>query len=386
MLEQAIKDLALDRGAAAVGIAGGDRLKGPASMDPTYLLPGAKSIVSMMIPLDGGVIERYLGKEDHPAVQAHETEVYRKLYSIGEKIVALLESEGHRAHNPEPNLDYRFKDTEAYKRVPYSMRQGSIDRLTAKSGPAGRAVKKLLVKAFYSRSMKGTDWSLVPSFSHRYGAVAAGIANMGWSGNVLHPDCGARALYFTVLTDAELSSDPFMEDSPCDGCRTCVKVCQSGFMNMKEKAEVTIGGKTFTHNKKGHNLRCILVCAGFSGQNKHKGWSTWSPGRLDLPGDDREMPAWWERFAKDNAWRHNYYSHVMANLVFHTEYGFIRKPKDRFMTTCGFCQFVCAKTREERKDLYDLIVESGEVVEGPDFSFNVVRGGSVDTQRRVEIL
>ena len=49
--------------------------------------------------------------------------------------------------------------------------------------------------------------------------------------------------------------------------------------------------------------------------------------------------------------------------------------KDRFRTTCGLCKFVCAKTRKARKANYETIVASGEVVEGPGFSLEVVKSG-----------
>ncbi len=376
-MKEKIKKMALDEGAAAVGVASADRLAGVASMDPGYILPGAGSIISLMLPLDGDIIRRYLAKEDHPGLQKHETEVYRKLYGIGQKIAAFIESEGKRAAAVEPNLDYRFKSESDYRRIPYEYRQKTIDWISSASGPAIKRIKQSLVRRMYSRSQRGVDWNLIPSFSHRYGAVAAGLGSFGWSGNVLHPDFGARVLFDTVVTDAALESDPMMEESPCDRCRYCTRVCQSGFIHNKDEDQVVIGGRTFKHNRKAHNLRCILVCAGFTGQSRHRSWSTWSPGRLTLPERDEDIEAFWDSFARENVWRHNYYSKVMSDLVFHTEYGFIRKPMDRFMTTCGFCQFVCSRTREERKENYEIIVESGEVVEGPDFRFKVVETGKV---------
>ena len=376
-MKERLKHLAKDEGAAAVGVASAERLAGMASMDPNYVLQGARSIVSLMLPLDGNIIRRYLAKEDHPGLQKHETEVYRKLYSIGRKVAAFLESEGYRAVSVEPNLDYRFKSATEYRKISYAYRQRMMDWLSSASGPLLTRLKRRLVQKFYPRSARGIDWNLIPSFSHRYGAVAAGLGNFGWSGNVLHPDYGARVLFDTVITDAELESDPIMEETPCDGCRYCARVCQSGFIHMTDKTEVTIAGKTSTHNRKAHNLRCILVCAGFSGQNLHKGWSTWSPGRITLPEKDEDIERFWDAFAKENAWKHNYSSKVMSDLIFHTEYGFIRKPKDRFMTTCGFCQFVCSRTRKERKENYEIILEGGEVAEGPNFRFKVLRSGKI---------
>ncbi len=46
-LEENIKDFAKKAGAALVGVAGPDRMDGPASLDPGFIMPGGKSIVSM---------------------------------------------------------------------------------------------------------------------------------------------------------------------------------------------------------------------------------------------------------------------------------------------------------------------------------------------------
>jgi len=373
-MKEQIKRLAIDAGAAAVGVASTDRFTGGApSMDATYVLPSAKSIISVMYPLDGETIRKYLGKEDHDAFQEHETYVNRKLYHVCRIIEEFLKSEGHAAKSVEPNLDYRFKDGPKYKRVPYKYRQRMVDWLASDSSPRMQKVKRRLVERFYERSTDYTDWNLTPSFSHRYGAVAAGLGSFGWSGNVFHPEYGSRVLFDTVITDAPLESDPMMEETACDGCRICTRVCQAGMIHPKEKDTVSIGGKELVHARKGHNLRCIFVCAGFTGQNKFKGWSTWSPGRIELPETDDDIERFWDEFAKENAWRHNYYSKVLADLVAHSELGFVRKTRERFMTTCGNCQIVCWKERKERQENYDILVESGQVVEGPNFSFKVVK-------------
>ncbi len=372
-MENEIKRIALASGAAGVGISSTDRLKGGvASMDPSYLLPGAESIVSVMLPLDGDIIRAYLGKKNHRALQDHETDVYVRLFNICNEIKSFLASRGFASVAVQPNLDYRFKDGKKYRRVPFVWRQKMTDWLSSQSGPAVSVLKKLLVKLSYEKTADYTDWNLVPSFSHRYGAVAAGLAGFGWSGNVMTSEYGARVLFDTVITRASLSSDPMMEDTPCDGCRLCIKVCQVGMVHAKKEDHVTLGGKEFTHGKKGHNLRCILCCAGFTGQDRYKGWSTWSPGRITLPETDEDIVGFWNRFVKDNLWKHNYYSRCISDLVFHSDYGFVNKPYDRFRTTCGNCQFICWETRELRMENYRILTEGGEVVEGPDFSFQPV--------------
>ena len=68
-MKEKIKRIALDEGAASVGVASVERLGDLPSMSTDYLLPGAKSIISLMSPLDGDIIHRYLGKEDRAAAR-----------------------------------------------------------------------------------------------------------------------------------------------------------------------------------------------------------------------------------------------------------------------------------------------------------------------------
>ncbi len=98
-------------------------------------------------------------------------------------------------------------------------------------------------------------------------------------------------------------------------------------------------------------------------------WSTWSPGRFELSVNDDELKREWRKFLTENLGRPNWYSYVFGNIIHHTEYGLIRRSEKRHRVTCGNCQLVCWKTRQERIENYDLLVEGGEIEEGPDFSF-----------------
>jgi len=74
----------------------------------------------------------------------------------------------------------------------------------------------------------------IPDFSHRYGAVAAGIGRLGWSGNLLTTDYGAMVELGTVLTSAKLEPDPLLENNPCDRCKLCTSVCPVEMISKKE--------------------------------------------------------------------------------------------------------------------------------------------------------
>jgi hypothetical protein len=70
-----------------------------------------------------------------------------------------------------------------------------------------------------------------PSFSHRFGAIASGIAAQGWSGNVMTEEYGAAMYLGTVVTEAALKSDTprysprHFIDGYCSKCRLCEITC-----------------------------------------------------------------------------------------------------------------------------------------------------------------
>ncbi len=360
-MEDLLERTARDAGADDVGIATVDRLGEHPSMDASYLLPGARSVISVMVAFDPAIVEPYLGKVDRAGLQHHETELYRRLDTIARQVAAVLTSRGHRAAVTEPNLDYRYKGKAGYRRVPPALRQALVDRMSSDGRAPLRPLKRALARSIPSSLLGAGSFRLTPTFAHRYGAVAAGIGALGWSGNVLHPRHGARVLYHSIVTDAGLAPHPMLEETPCDGCRICTRVCQGGYMHPKLEDGVTIGGRRHVHTRKANNLRCIFVCGGLTGQSRYPRWSTWSPGRIQLPDSDGPLSGLWARVARASLGRDNHYSRTLAALQYHSDHGFLHKTEERFDVTCGFCQLVCAPTRDERERLRRIIVDAGSV-------------------------
>jgi len=350
-----------------VGIAPAERLGRNPSMDPGFLLPGTRSVISLAHPLDGDIIRRYLGREDQVGYRDHERSVYLKLYATARDIANLLTSHSFQAVVVLPNGDYRYKL--GANNVPSAVPPTTITRLlewlTADSSRVVATLKRLLVQALYKPAFGAVDWDLTPSFSHRYGAAAAGLGVIGWSGNLLTPQYGARVLLESVLTDAELEPDPMLKESPCDGCRTCVKVCQSGFIAVRDHEAVEIGGLRFVHNKKGHNIRCSIVCAGISGQSRYSEWATWSSGRIRLPHSDEHIREFWDHLVKDNLWKQNHTSQMIKNLALAPDLtAGDATSKYRVQPTCGFCQLVCWETRQARDENHALVTGRGKTAAG----------------------
>ena len=82
-----------------------------------------------------------------------------------------------------------------------------------------------------------------PDFSLRYGAIAAGLGHLGWSGNVINQEYGGTLFLGGVLTTAPLEPDPMAEDNHCNQCKICVEACTSGYFSKGEtESPVIIGG------------------------------------------------------------------------------------------------------------------------------------------------
>jgi hypothetical protein len=52
MIEQDIRSFLKNQGVDVIGMAGPERLDGPPSLDPTYTMRGAKSIISFALPIN----------------------------------------------------------------------------------------------------------------------------------------------------------------------------------------------------------------------------------------------------------------------------------------------------------------------------------------------
>ena len=195
-LENRIKRIALENGITLIGIASKESLlDAPPSANPEYVLPSARSVISMAVSLDQETIRDFLGKKSWLSHNEDRKQVVRSLYLAGDKLAAFLRENGHEAIVVDINRNYRSEE-------------GAAD-VTEMTG-------------------------FFPVFAHRYGAVAAGIARLGWSGNALNPEYGALLVLGTVITSAELEPDPLMAENPCDKCKMCTLVCPVEMISKKE--------------------------------------------------------------------------------------------------------------------------------------------------------
>jgi len=310
-LSRILKSMAIDLGAAYVGIATKETLKnGPPSTDLNATLNGAKSAIVFAVPFDEKLIDPFLSKDDF---SLNENKIHTTTFAggISLEITGFLDQIGYRAVPVAPNFVYR-KDT-----------------------PNGIRDRK-------------------PITSHKYLAAVSGVGFFGHSGHILTTKHGAAIVLSSVVTDAELiATDPIEENEKyCDECKLCKSSCIPDYIS-DEKVKVNIGDKTFEYQLPKSHWRCILVCGGATGLDASEKYSTWSPGRFKIPKEDEDfeklrdkaMPAYVKRPKIDPVFYHP------------------GVPEHKMQYTCSTCQFICHPDKKTRIERYKMFKKGGVIVE-----------------------
>lgn len=369
MLEQPIEDqikkLALDEGADLVGICSAESIADKDFSDASYLLPDAQSIISIAVKMDDEIVNKYLSKEEYLPFCHEEGKLTKELLRVGDSIKEFLEDHGYEAYRCNANFNYRNINTKSKSLIP-AIRNliDLIDKekdLNAELDNKEQKTLKMLKKMILE-GVKKIPMNLVPNFSHRCAAVAAGLGRVGWSGNVVTKEYGARVLFNSIITDANLTPDSPLKENPCIGCKLCEKACQGGLFERNETQNIKIAGIEEVIGKRNNYAYCIAICSGMVGQNKFKEWSTHSSFRFDdidkLPLDDSVVEYVQNMFSQALA-KGGKEAENVIRLIENTYLGRADKPAEEFRATCGFCQLICASTNQEKKKAYKLIVESG---------------------------
>ncbi len=315
-LEAFIEDFLRERGALKVGFANRESLAGgPPSADLDYILPGARSAVSFALPLDRDKIRAYLAKEDHT---------------------------GHE----QDNFDTNVRSSRTAKALAVRLEE------------EGMQSKRVISNNVYRTELEGWELEMHPDLSHRYVAAASGVGSFGWSGNIGIRGYGAAVILGTVVTRAEL--EPTVPEAEgegfCDRCMRCVAACPSGMFSGSEETSVTLGGRTFTFSRRNSYLPCQFVCGGFTGLHPSGKWSTWSPGRYAITGDEKQMAETFFRAVGN-------YSRWPARTGGTEGYVNVALSDVSLHLTCGNCQIICWGDHAETRENYRLLKRSGCVVQ-----------------------
>lgn len=362
-LEQKIKAFVRDQGVEVVGMAGPDRLDGPPSLDPTYTLKGARSIISLILPMDVQAIYDFLGKKSPVPHWLDQLKKNQRVHRICDSLAEYIRSMGYKAESVPPNSSYR--------RHPYI-------------------------------------YAVLPSFSHRFGAIAAGIAGQGWSGNVMNAKYGASIYIGTVVTDAVLESDPIRHlprhfiDNFCNVCRICAKTCSAQMFRDDEEEYVLLNGALHPRGKRRDINLCSAACFGLHSISPDRKWTTWGyrwdKEWMEKPVDSitkwdavRELTLR-ANLAGDTSGRFSMVKAIGHDIIpdevlkeyldKHPEnlgreerekalFALAEKVgitglRDETILTCAHCSLICGPSLEETAKRYRLLVDGGLVVLGPN--------------------
>ncbi|MHA2008028.1 MAG: hypothetical protein ACXABO_12050 [Promethearchaeota archaeon] len=338
-LKDKVQQLAIDSGAVLVGIGSQERLKNaPPSADMNYSLPGAKSCIIWAYANSLDALERYFSKKDRMGVKYLKHFAYSTAWKTAEKIANFIENNSeYKAHPVIPNYKYRRVEGRRFNQI---------------------------------QDAKGH-----PDFSLRFGAVAAGLGHLGWSGNVVTKEFGGSCYLGGVLTTAPLESDPMAEENYCNRCKICVKVCTAGFFHETEEEyeyPVVIGGHKQVYAKREITFRCGLTCMGIIGVSEDGSWGTWAVNHLSTKKDTDEV---W----RDPAYRQQLWQKILisentpqklrtfsANILASYSKATLAENAGFHSFTdmnprCGNCSYICVKDHKKRLDLLEMLKTSGKV-------------------------
>jgi ferredoxin len=357
-----IKDFARARGVEVIGIAGPERLDGPPSLDLSYTMPGARSVISMVLPMNVDAIYDFLSKRSPAPHNLDQFLNYQRLQRIGKELADYLISRGHRAVGVPLSADYR--------------------------------------RAIYVFRPR-------PAFSLRLGAMASGVGAQGWSGNVKTREYGAAIYLGAVLTDAFLKSDPalpvgYFTDGVCTKCKRCAKSCPSRMFDEREEEYILLNGELHPRGRRNNIDLCHISCFGLHSLSVDKRFTNWGLHWIDSwvkenPNPGKKLRVILDMFKRGltvgDGWPRFDVLRVLCSKLWPAEIlegipeledlpedeteryrvlaEFARRMGVKGLDDypipmiCGQCALVCGPTLEETAERYRALAESGLVVPGP---------------------
>jgi ferredoxin len=371
MIEQDIRSFLKNQGVDVIGMAGPERLDGPPSLDPTYTMRGAKSIISFALPMNVEAIYDFLSKKTPVTHNTDQLIGNQKIHHIAKRLAAYINDRGFRACAVPTNNNYRR----------------SLD-----------------------------VYSTHPDFSHRCGAIVSGIAGQGMSGNVMTTKYGAAVYLTTVVTDAVLKSDHLLPpryfiDRYCKKCLICDKACPAKMFEMEKEEYVLLNGELHPRGKRRSIDLCNASCFGLHSLSPDKKFSSWGRhwisswvGREPNPEkenirkkllikggsvgdstvryklirsigcelhpeewiDDWQIVRRYEDLPRDELEQRKIQSGLIKKYLGIS----IENPN---VLTCGQCALVCGPTIQESAKRLKLLREGGIVVPGKDGRTVVVK-------------
>jgi hypothetical protein len=303
-----------------------------------FCLPGAQSCIVWAYPVPLRALENYFSKKERMSIKRVQQFAYSGAWATARMVARYIEQE----------TDYK-----AFPIIPNGMYRETVNE-----------------QGKFRSQMQ------FPDFSLRYGAVAAGLGRIGWSGNLVTPDYGGSLYLGGVLTTAPLEPDPMMTRNPCNRCKICQKSCTTGYFS-EDQAEdyqpVIIGDITEEYAQRGIYSRCGIGCAGWTGLSKDGTWSTWTPGHIcliDKPMEQEKDPQYLPRLmhqllvdenTPQNLREFNEKIRYSFGVIVRESQNVGLRPMAYTNPRCGNCNFICVGDSKKRKELYKSLITSGKI-------------------------
>ncbi len=347
-LKEKVKKIAIDSGAALVGIGNQERLKdAPPSANMSYSLPSAQTCIIWVYPNSIDALERFFSKKDRMGVKQLKHYAYSTAWKTAEKIANFIEKTSeYKAIPVIPNYKYR------------KVGERRFDQIQDNKGH--------------------------PDFSLRYGAVAAGLGHLGWSGNVVTEEFGGSCYLGGVLTTSPLEPDPMAEKNYCIRCKVCVKACTAGFFHESEEENefsVVIGGYKQVYAKREITARCGFTCMGIIGESEDGTWSTWAANHVCSKKDTEEE--WRDPIYRRKLWENLLLAESTPLKLRQNAIKIIKSYAEAALAEnaglhsftdmnprCGNCSYICVADHKKKLELLEMLKASGKVFidnEGKEF-------------------
>lgn len=239
-LTTAVKQLARQHGAALVGVASIDRFEpmpplydaAPRGHHPRAFLPDARSVISIAQPILNPVLDAPAVLADTEMEMVPEHVQYPYLESLYNRV-------GHVVHDYMlefiAQLVGQYLLTNGYQAMIFPTtglhpRVGDLTDIEIWEGAPEKGI----------RDVSPFRYTFGP-FSHRHAATRAGLGEFGYNNVVLTKQYGPRQRFNSILTDADLVSDPLLTDPIClrDKCRLCLKACIMKCITLRDDPRTT---------------------------------------------------------------------------------------------------------------------------------------------------
>ncbi len=188
-MKEKIRTIALEAGVDDVGFAAAADYRSPLSPPLEKLLPGARSLVVL---------------------------TYRELSTC-------------ESPSPQIAMNGRLDLMEFSRSCNYKVAR-FIERETG--------TRAATVPVSYPMEMSLETKGSVGELSLRHAAVAAGLGRVGRHNLVIHPRFGTRVIFTAVVTEAELSPDPPVEEELCTRCGLCVENCPASALDEEGRTDL----------------------------------------------------------------------------------------------------------------------------------------------------